>query len=99
MSHFSGPDRLLSNDPTILALRRALDREAAALNAGEGSTDHLVNAIYACLPHDFVKPVFLPASGTSPPCLAVIFSPEFHQYVAFATEYLAGFIHGDTPLE
>ena|ERR1700733_1947653 len=95
-------DCSVAGDPTILALRRALDRYAANADCGSGKEprrDGFVDLITSHLPHNCVKPVFLPANGASPPCLAVIFSPEFHQYVAFATEYWAALTHSDTPFE
>jgi hypothetical protein len=89
---------LTCNDPTILALRRALDREAAALNAGECTPDHLVKAIFGCLPSDIFHPVFLPADGTSSPYLAISFKPAFRRYVTFAAEYWADLVQGRPPL-
>jgi hypothetical protein len=89
---------LLIEDPTILALRRALDREAATFNSGEGSTDHLINAIYACLPYDCVECIVLPASGASAPSLALRVGKQ-DRYLAFAAEYWAAIVHGNTPVE
>jgi hypothetical protein len=99
MSGLPDPNQhLISNDPTILALRRTLDLEVAAFNSGEGSTDHLVNAIYACLPHDCVECIVLPASGTLAPSLALRVGKQDH-YLAFAAEYWAAIVHGNTPRE
>jgi hypothetical protein len=94
--------QLISNNPAILALGRALDRYGAAADGGSGKEscrEGFVDLITSHLPKNCVKPVFLPANGASPPSLAAIFSPEFHQYVAFAAEYLAAFTHSDTNLE
>jgi len=95
------PNQLISNDPAILALRLALDRYRATADGGSGKDpcrEGFVDLITSHLPKNCVKAVFLPANGASPPSLAAVFSPEFHQYVAFAAEYLAVF-HSDTPVE
>jgi hypothetical protein len=87
---------MIIDDPTILALRLALDRYGATADGGSGKDpcrEVFVDLITSHFPQNFVKAVFLPANEASPPCLAVIFRPEFHQYVAFATEYWAALTH------
>jgi len=55
---------LLADDPTIAALRRALDRYATAPETGEDLTGGLVSVIFGCLPLDICNTVFAPADGT-----------------------------------
>jgi len=81
----------IASDPTILALRRALDRRA--LQAGENPTETLVRVILGCLPQDIFHPVFLPTNGTRGPRLAISFKPAFRTYLAFAAEYWASLAH------
>ena len=87
----------IARDPTILSLRRALDRKAAAVEAGKDSPDGLVSVILSCLPHDVINPVLSAADGTSSPGLAIAFKPAFRRYVTFAAEYWASLVHGSSP--
>src|ERR1700722_2204660 len=87
-------DVLFANDPTILALRRALDREAASPQVGEDPSDALVRVVQRCLPLDICNTVFLPADGTCGPRLAIAFKPAFRRYLAFAAEYWLYVTHG-----
>jgi hypothetical protein len=84
---------LVSGDPTIDALRRALDRHARSLDPGEHSVDALAHIVVGCLPHDIFSAVFLPANGTGCPRLAIAFKPEFRLYAAFAAEYWLSLVH------
>ena len=93
-----GRPRSVAGDPTILALRRALDGHAAALERGDFS-DQLPNLILDCLPLDLYKSIFLPADRTSGPHLAISFKPAFGRYVTFAAEYWAAIVHRNTPVE
>jgi hypothetical protein len=88
-----GKPRSVAGDPTINALRLALNREAAALEAGEHASNQLVSVILGSLPLDVYNVVFLPADGTRGPCLAISFKPAFGRYVTFAAEYWAGLSH------
>jgi hypothetical protein len=90
--------QLVAEDPTILALRRALDSHAAAFEAGD-SSHQLVDVIAGCLPVDISNAVFLPADGARGPHLAISFKPSFRRYVTFAAEYWAAIVHGNTPVE
>jgi hypothetical protein len=88
------PRRSVGENPTMLRLRRTLDREAAAaLKGGECSTNHLIDAVFRCLPNDIVHPVLLPADGTGNHGLALRFSADFERCVAFAAEYWASLVH------
>jgi len=79
---------LLADDPTILALRRALDSHVGSVgDAAKHSPNLLVDLIFSCLPRDIVHPVFLPAEGTGAPCVAVSSNPDFNRYGAFAAAY------------
>jgi hypothetical protein len=91
-------ERLVTEDPTILALRRALDGHAAALERGDFSRQ-LPNLILSCLQLDICNTIFLPADGTRGPHLAISFKPALRRYVTFAAEYWAALIHRDTPVE
>jgi hypothetical protein len=42
----------VSGDPAILALRRALEREAATLKARENPADAFIRVVQGCLPLD-----------------------------------------------
>jgi hypothetical protein len=88
----------VAEDPTILALKRALDGHAAALERGDSSRQ-LVDVISSCLPPDVSNTVFLPADGTSGPHLAISFKPAFRRYVTFAAEYWAAVVHRNTPVD
>ncbi len=88
------PKESVASDPTILALRRALDRQV--LQAGESPTEALVSVILGCLPQDIFHPVFLPADGTCGPRLAISFEPAFGAYVAYAAEYWASLAHASS---
>ena len=83
----TGKRQSVASDPTILALRGALDGQAAALEAQESLPDGLVDVIFGCLPHDVLNPVFTPADGAFGPGLAIAFKPAFRRYVTFAAEY------------
>src|ERR1700728_4332826 len=79
---------LFAGDPTIVALRRLLDREAATgLERVEHPADLLCRVLERCLPLNVCNAVFLPADGTRGPHLAIAFEPAFRTYVAFAAEY------------
>jgi hypothetical protein len=84
--------QLVADDPTILALRRALDSHTAAFEVGDEPCN-LVDVIAGCLPNDLVHPILTPADGASPPGLAISFDPGFDRYVTFAAEYWASLAH------
>jgi hypothetical protein len=84
---------LISSDPTILALRRALDRHYATAKARKDTSGDLISVIFSCLPRDIFNTVFLPTDGTRGPHLAITFKPAFGAYVTFAAEYWASLIH------
>ena len=92
-----GRARLVGGDPTILALRRALDRERAALKAGKHTIDSLTNVVFRCLPQDFFHPVFLPADSASGPGLAIAFKPSLRGHMAFVAEYVRNITHDPSP--
>lgn len=89
---------LVSDDPSISALRRLLDAHYASLpDPGKCGADELVRVIFGGLPLDIFDAVFLPANGTGSPHLALAFKPAFRGYVAFATEYWLNIIsHRDS---
>jgi hypothetical protein len=93
--YFTAPETNFSvaGDPTIIALRRALDSEASGLNPGENLPEGLISKIFACLPKNLVHSVFLPADGTHSPCVAIAFKPSFEDYITFAAEYWANLVH------
>lgn len=84
---------IVSSDPTVLSLRRALDRHYATAKAREDASDGLISVIFGCLTRDTFDTVFLPADGTRGPHLAITFKPMFRAYVTFAAEYWASLIH------
>ena len=87
------PKDSVVSDPTILSLRRALDRHAASGETRENAADGLVSVILSCLPLDICNTVFLPADGTHGRHLAIAFEPAFRRYVTFAAEYWVGLAH------
>jgi hypothetical protein len=88
-----GKPRSVVGDPTILALRRALDRERAALQSGEHSVESLKDVVFRCLPQDVFHAVFIPANETGGPGLAIAFKPAFRDYMAFVAEYVRNLAH------
>jgi hypothetical protein len=71
----NAPSELPSSDPTIVALRRALDCYAAVADSGSGEgawRERLVDLIASHLPLDFVKPILIPADRAGAQSLSVI---------------------------
>ena len=85
----------VSEDETIISLRRLCDRYARHIKPGEALPRGLINEIFTSLPNGIFGSVALPAGGADQQGVTVRVDPRFYIYMAATAEYCHSLAHGN----